>query len=363
MRRWSCILAMLALAAQGAWADKGHIWPRPVALSESSQRAIILHNRQEEVLILGIELRAQEATEILEFIPFPSEPQVALAEGNPFERMKRLIQEKGLEIESAQFVKGGSQASSAVEIRFSERVGLHDVTVIKLNDAKGLSDWVYRFFKDKGIEAVPDLSRVVPVAEDYLRRGFNYFVFDYVPVQQETRFIDPLAYRFKTERLYYPLKTSNIVGGQGAVDVIMILPGSFAFESEPEKEQRFWLNLRGISAPSPNAWRLSSSSKVFPAEAREVYPQAEAFFRRVQKLYLQVLEFRGDYLFKNDLFLDLGSLAPHAYKLAGAEYGSRNYFFEKFTPEEIQDYCEAKPDSLMSKLWLAETRKQPKKRK
>lgn len=361
MRRWICILAILTLARAGAWADKGHIWPHPVALSESSQKAIILHNRDEEVLILGIELQAQQATEILEFIPFPSEPQVALAKGNPFERVKRLIEAKRLEIESASLVKGGSP-NSAVEIRFSEKIGLHDVTVIRINDTQGLADWVNRFFKGKGIATEPDLSKVLPVAEDYLRRGIKYFVFDYVPVQPETRFIDPLVYLFKTEDLYYPLKTSNIVGGKGAVDVIMLLPGSFAFESEPEKEMRFWRNLRNLSATNSGAWRLSSSSKIYPAEAKEIYPEAEAFFRKTKKLYLQVLEFRGDYQFKDDLSLDLASLAPYAYKLPARDFGPPTYHFEKFTTAEIEDYCEAKPDSPLSKMWLAETRKKPKKK-
>ena len=31
----------------------------------------------------------------------------------------------------------------------------------------------------------------------------------------EPRFIEPVAYRFKSKELYYPLKTSNTFGGQG----------------------------------------------------------------------------------------------------------------------------------------------------
>ncbi len=73
MRRW--ILAIIVLAGQSAWADKGHIWPRPVGLSEASQKAIIRHNRNEEVLILGVELQARVATEILDSSPPPPSPR------------------------------------------------------------------------------------------------------------------------------------------------------------------------------------------------------------------------------------------------------------------------------------------------
>ncbi len=361
MRRW--IVAILAFAAPFAWADKGHIWPHPVGLSETLQKAIILHNRNEEVLILGVELQAETKAEILEFIPFPSEPKVTLAQGNPFEQAGRLLQAKGLEIEGRHPVKGGAQGRAAVEIRFSEKVGLHDVTVVKIHDAKGLTEWVDAFFKAKDIEAKPELDRIIPIAEDYLRRGFSYFVFDYVPVQPETKFIEALTYRFKTERLYYPLKTSNIVGGKGAVEAILLLPGSFVFESEPEKEMRFWTLLRGLSRANPDGWRLSSSAKIIPTEAKSLYPEAERFFRQVPKLYLQVLEFRGDYGFRDDLLLDLNFLAPYAYKLPAMDFGSQGYFFDKFSSEEIQDYCEAKPESPMSQLWLGETKRSPKKKK
>ncbi len=362
MRSWGRILASLALTAQWAWADKGHIWPRPVRLSETSQKAILLHNRREEVLILGVELQAQTPTEILEFIPFPSEPKVTLAEGNPFEQAGRLIRAKGLEIEGHHPVKGGAANPEAVEIRFSERVGLHDVTVIKINDTKGLTEWVNAFFKGKGLEVKPELDRVIPVAEDYLKRGFPYFVFDYVPVRPEAKFVEALVYRFETERLYYPLKTSNIVGGKGTVEAILLLPGSFVFESEPEKEMRFWTRLRGLSRANPEAWRLSSSAKIVPTEARTLYPETERFFRGIPKLYLQVLEFSGDYRFDEDLLLDLGFLAPYAYKLPAMDFDSRGYFFDKFSAEEIQDYCEAKPDSPMSRLWLEKTKGSPRKK-
>ena len=361
MRQWIRVIALLALGAPGVWADKGHIWPHPVALSEASQKAIILHNRGEEVLILGVELQAQQATDILEFIPFPSEPQVALAKGNPFERAKRLMEEKGLEIESAHPVKGAS-ALGPVEIRFSEKIGMHQVTVIKLNDTKGFAEWVAAFFAEKGIPFKPDLSKVLPVAEDYLHRGFAYFVFDYVPVGPTLRFIEPLTYRFRTKHLYYPLKTSNIVGGQGAVDIIMVLPGSFVFESEPTKEMRFWSGLRDLSTAHANDWRLSSSSKLNLTEAGTLYPEAGKLFAHTKKVYLQALQFRGDYQFSNDLLLDLDSLAPYPSKRSGRPFGPPGFFFEKFTPEEIQDYCEAKPNSPLTRIWLAETQKKPKRK-
>jgi hypothetical protein len=339
-------LALLALAAGPARADKGHVWPSPVELAESSQKAILLHDGKEEVLILGVELRAAREAQVLEFIPFPSEPKVSLAEGDPFGQVQRLIREKRLEYEPGPPVKGGRGAPAAVELTFSARIGVHDVAVVQVNDAGGFEAWVRAFFREKGLPDSLDLGGVLPVAEDYLRRGLRWFVFDTVTVGTETRFAAPLAYRFRSEQLYYPLKDSNIVGGKGTVELVLILPGSFLHEGAPEALQRVLAALRRTS-DTPHGWLPSSSAKVYPGEAEAVFPGAAAFFARTPKLYLQVLEFVGPYRFTDDLFLDLRDLRPYAWKFPPPEFGVASLDpFPGLSEDEIQDYCEANPGVL-----------------
>ena len=65
-------------------------------------------------------------------------------------------------------------------------------------------------------------------AQDYVRRGITYFVFDRVEVSEDIKFIEPLIYRFSTDKIYYPLKTSNLIGGRGVVELILVLPGSIS---------------------------------------------------------------------------------------------------------------------------------------
>jgi hypothetical protein len=72
------------------------------------------------------------------------------------------------------------------------------------------------------------LAEVYANAEDYVRRGITYFVFDRVDVSEDIKFIEPLMYRFRTDKIYYPLKTSNLIGGRGAVELILVLPGSIS---------------------------------------------------------------------------------------------------------------------------------------
>jgi hypothetical protein len=342
MRRTNrCLTALIFIFLTGsiALADKGQVYPYPVHLAEGSQKAIILYNQADELLILGTELKADQEMSVLEFIPFPSEPEVVPAKGNPFDAARFLISQKKLHF--IERTKGGG-GLAPVEIKFQAQVGLHDVTVIKINDLAEFSNWVAGFFKKKGIHPKTNLSGVYQNAADYLQRGYNYFVFDYVPVKKEAKFIEPLCYRFKTEKLYYPLKTSNIIGGEGRIDLALILPGSLGLLTDGGDFRR----LRELFG-SAGEWDLSSSAKVYPDELAAIYPEAGAFFQ-TGKIYMQVLRFSGKYEFIDDLAFDISKIAPYAYKhiIYTPDYG--NYFeggsyelAESLSPDEKKDIAEA----------------------
>ncbi len=350
------VLIVAALAAPPVQADKGHIWPDPVSLSETAQRAILLHDGQQELLILGVDLVAARRGQVLEFVPFPSEPAVSAVAGDPFARVQRLIAAKRLERPPAEPTKGGAGPTAPIELRFSARIGVHDVSAVEVKDAAAFEGWVRRFLAEKGLPAGLDLGRVLPVAQDYLRRGFRHFVFDRVSVETELRSAEPLAYRFRSDRIYYPLLTSNIVGGKGAVELVMILPGSFLVEEAPEAAQRLWSTLRRI-AGTPGAWIPSSSAKITAEEAEAVHAGARAFFARTPKLYLQVLEYAGPYRFAEDLFLDPGDLRPFPSKFPPSEIGPASLdVFPGFTEEEIEDYCQANGGSPPCQARAARTR-------
>ncbi|MCX7796621.1 MAG: hypothetical protein N2380_08900 [bacterium] len=304
-------ILLVFLLFKTALADRSSISPWPVSLYQSSQRAIIMHNLEEEVLILGTELKADRDTYILEFIPFPSQPDVKLAFGDPFKEIERLMaEEKGIELIVSDTFKGGSLAVKPVEIKLSEKIGLHDVTVIRINDISGFINWVKDFFSKKGIDVSNDFSNFYRIAEDYVNRGINYFVFDYVPIKTETRLIEPLIYRFKTDKIYYPLKTSNAVGKEGIIDLIFISPGSFSEGDYFELDRN-----KGIF------FELSNSDRVYIDELERVYPEVKDFFSKIEKIYIQLMRYEGIYDFRIDLFYDPSKLDPRPYIWEGIPFG------------------------------------------
>jgi len=332
------LLIFVLGVVNSAGADRGPVmWHENVRLSQESQKAIILHNGTEEVLILGTELRASVEIDLLEFIPLPSDPEVGLAKGDPFASASRLIAAKGLVFLEGDFAtKGGPGASSTVpvEIRFSEKVGIHDVTTVKINDIDGFSRWLEDFFRKKGIEVDRKrLAGVYDTARDYMGRGYSYFVFDLVKVADKTRFIEPLVYRFRTGSIYYPLKTSNLIGGKGAVEIILVSPGSVTND--------LWQGVsRVFDMGAGAAIELSSSSKLDRADVETLYPD-QSFFGLRSRIYMQVLRYRGPYRFKDDFTYDVAKLTPYAYRYeSDTRYGAAKEFTPSFTAEERRDLRE-----------------------
>ncbi len=64
MKKIAPLLFLMFYSSSFALADRGPIvWQEGAVLSQQSQKAIILHNRSEEVLILETELKSSKETE------------------------------------------------------------------------------------------------------------------------------------------------------------------------------------------------------------------------------------------------------------------------------------------------------------
>lgn len=292
-------------------ADMGRVTTSDAAVSEDSQKAIIFHNLEEEILILGTDLKADKATTVLRFIPFPSEPTVSLVEGNPFQRVSELMKEH--EMVFLQFSKSGSSSAVPVEVVFSAKIGAHDVTVICINEITEFRIWVAGFLEGKGLVPGNDYQEVEHVASDYVKRDIKYFVFDLVEITPEAQFVEPIAYCFKSKELYYPLKTSNTFGGSGRIDLIIIAPrilcdtGPFckALYIDTQDCMSFLTKKR----PFSHAVKASTTAELSRAEVKSIYAPARNFFNKKESILMQLITYYGKYDFDEDILIDI-SPAP-----------------------------------------------------
>jgi hypothetical protein len=290
---------LFALLAKPAKCDTGRIYGTSARVSEESQKAIILHNFNEEVLILGTDLKADKPTGIIRFIPFPSEPSVKLAPEKCFEAMSTLIMEHELQFLSQS--KSGTTSGIPVELHFNQKLGSHDIAVLKINDASKFREWVNGFFKQKGLPVKSEYPEIEGIVNDYVSRGIDWFVFDYVEITSETRFIEPLEYRFESKSLYYPLKTSNTFGGEGGIDLLVIAP--VTLNNPYLSYYNGCLGVRGLKA--------TTSSAIGKGELSGIFSDPEAFFGQ-QKIFAQFLSYHGPYDFANDIISDFSNGKPYA---------------------------------------------------
>lgn len=296
----------------------------PVTVSEDAQKAIILHNLDEEVLILGTDLKASKKTGVIRFIPFPAEPTVELAPAGAFDKAAVMIKKYGLKYQQLFHSKGGppSAKTEGVEIRLNRKLGSHDMTVIKVKDVSQFRKWVNGYFKKKGLPAKKKYPAEEAIVADYVKRGIDYFVLDYVEISSETRFIEPVAYRFRSRELYYPLKTTNTFGGTGTIELIIISPVTLCFpgnepldpysgalyrEKHPEAQRPYGQRPLCLNLPV----RASTSALVVKEEKDldGIYPGGETFFKD-RKAFIQVVSYTGAYSFKDDIFVDISTGPP-----------------------------------------------------
>ncbi len=303
-------------------ADMGaiHLNSSNVTVSEPAQKAIILHNGFEEILILETDLKASARTDILRFIPFPAEPKVALAPENALREMGKLVEAKKLQVITVTQTKGGSSTHGqpVAEVVSRAKLGAHDLTVVKINDVDHFSHWVQERFKDaKELRTGPELDRVARIAADYVKDGISYFVFDFVTIDDTDKSVAPVAFRFKTRKIYYPLRTSNTMSGQGQVQL-------FFLAIDCVQQPYNWEIPRFVTGPEPEFpnFRFSSIADVKPEEAASIYPEAVPFFDG-RRIVLQSATYSGPLKFDRDLHsFMLTHYDPTLYRENGAVQNS-----------------------------------------
>jgi hypothetical protein len=247
---------MLVLLTAPATADRGMISLTPAILEESEQNAIIAWNGNEEVLVLSTTVKASNNTTVLEILPLPSEPDIKKADIQQFHRL--------IEIVNAERKKAGgfglaAQKGLDIEIIFQNRIGLHYLTVVLIGNPAEFSEWFESFVAGRGYSAsLP--KGFADVVADYTSRGYNYFVIDLINVTEEEKSVEPIQYRFKSDKLYYPLKITSTVKSYTSINLFILANG--ILKGEDLRKAGMWLGIR------PVAYTFLDESKL-----REVNPE------------------------------------------------------------------------------------------
>ena len=219
-----CLSLVAMPLAQVALADRGMVPIGDVSVYGPGQKAIIAWNGNEEIMILSTDVSASGDSQVLEILPLPSEPKVEKGDFASFEQVNRLIEEHFPRHWWNGFRKGTLSPDEGLEIIFHEKIGAHDITVVKAGDSAELVMWAEDFLRDAGIEHEISSPKLESLVGDYIARDIDYFVFDLIEVTSEPKSIEPIVYRFDSDSLYFPLKISTLAEGWTDINLFLLTP-------------------------------------------------------------------------------------------------------------------------------------------
>lgn len=219
-----CLSLITISLAPVALADRGMVPISDVSVYGPGQKAIIAWDGEEEIMILSTDVRASGDSQVLELLPLPSKPQVEKGYFTSFEQVDKLIKEHFPGRGWDRFRKDALAPGEGVEIVFHEKIGAHDITVVKAADSAELVQWAENFLVATGIKHKISSPKLELLVGDYIARDINYFVFDLIEVTSEPKSIEPIVYRFDTAFLYYPLKISTLAEGWTDINLFLLTP-------------------------------------------------------------------------------------------------------------------------------------------
>ncbi len=192
-----------------------------VQIYEPIQRAMIAWNGDEEILLLTTDLRASDTSKVLEILPLPSEPTVKKGEFKTLEKAIQLINRKTHRV-IARGEKGIPLPGG--ELRFHKKIGSHNISVIHLINAEKFIEWVEDYLKKAGYEKIEISDKMKNLVGQYIKDGFEWFVFDIISLQKELQSRVPIQYQFKTKNLFFPLRITNTNSGNTTIRLLILTP-------------------------------------------------------------------------------------------------------------------------------------------
>ena len=272
------LLIVLFIPPKTCPADKGgwHVSAKPVTLTESGQRAIIGWGGETEILCLATDVSSSEKTTVIEFLPLPSEPNVTLGSKDTFDAVEKLLARRNVKLKMP--VVGGPgpfKESEPFKITFHERLGAHDITVVKVNRADEFADWVREKAKalTGGQASLPGGIR--KLISKYLNKYHcPYFVFDVIEVGPDPQSVEPIIYEFKSSEVFYPLEISSTFHGNTSIDLVLF--SRYLVDQHPFEERLFL---------------LSNYAEVSASDMKEVFPRLNQLLGN--SAYVQAFRYTG----------------------------------------------------------------------
>ena len=265
-------------------ADSGIIPIARTLAYEPGQKAIIGWNGEYEVLILSTDVRADDDSMALQVLPLPSEPEsIAPGTSDSFLRISELIRDRYEHRGSWGDCAAGQEAGKGVgvDIVFHEKIGAHDIWVAKATDAAEFVHWAEDFLARNEIQHQISSPELESLVGEYIDEGIEFFVFDLIELTPDQRSVEPIVYRFQSDKLYYPLKISSIVSGATEITLLLVTHDRLADFSQLPKSE-FGGHEYGLAIPTTS---VGTSDERQPIQFELWKGELKSIDHRLAKLF------------------------------------------------------------------------------
>lgn len=198
------------------------------AVYEPAQRAVLLWNGTDEILVLSTDLRSDQRGPIAEVLALPAEPQVSHSSLDVFSRVVEL--------------------AGATHLR---RDWLPSAPMGSMGTTFLVGSWNDPSFR-------PGFANKCHSEIEYYRaNGMPWTVFNWVDLENYTQSFPPIEYRFSSRKAFFPLRISSADLGHTQVDLVVVTRGGLTalpnLEYPIETLGRFTLSTADLATVSP-AW-------------------------------------------------------------------------------------------------------------
>ncbi len=209
--------------------DGCHVGPYSEYFYEPYQRALIAWKDGIEYMYLEVDFKYYwdvdpkniSNTTVLHIIPFPSVPAIEPASEDIFKKVIDVLKRKEKELDIFEPIYSNPMFTSSLSgygnavggalIKYV-RIGAHTIGVFRINSTEDLEEKISQAFTSYvGIDFHWNPSQEdLEIINHYIDRGYKYFVFDSINLSLEWKTKQPILYKFKSGKIYYPIEISFI---------------------------------------------------------------------------------------------------------------------------------------------------------
>lgn len=208
------LMGSILLLPQIALADGG-IFPSPNKyITETDQKAVIIHENSIETMILSVNFKG-DPEDFGWVIPVPSKPEVDKSQDELFSALAEWTApaiEKKDAIPTWGLGESKTTESLSVDIIETEKIDIYDITIITSKDSKDLAQWL-----SKNEYQIP--KNASTIFEDYTKNNW-YYICVKVDLskltsskegQLQSGHATPLKIQFNSDQIIFPLKLTSTI--------------------------------------------------------------------------------------------------------------------------------------------------------